>query len=143
MYSGGYTGKVLRVDLTSRTFSEELLPEAVARDFIGGAGFTVKYLFDEVPADFDQGRQRALPLGQGPLGPRHERLSAGHQGRAARPERPHRPAAVAGRAGAEMPMEMGMSLMLHSSQEWFYLMRFLPALFIAERRDETPAPVAW
>jgi aldehyde:ferredoxin oxidoreductase len=53
MYSGGYTGKVLRVDLTAKTFSEELLPEQVARDFIGGAGFTVKYLFDEVPADCD------------------------------------------------------------------------------------------
>lgn len=53
MYSGGYTGKVLRIDLTARTFSEEPLPEQVARDFIGGAGFTVKYLFDEVPADCD------------------------------------------------------------------------------------------
>ena len=53
MYSGGYTGKILRVDLTSKTFAEEPLPEQVARDFIGGAGFTVKYLFDEVPADCD------------------------------------------------------------------------------------------
>ena len=53
MYSGGYTGKVLRVDLTSKTFSEEPLPVETARDFIGGAGFTVKYLFDEVPADCD------------------------------------------------------------------------------------------
>ena len=60
MYSGGYTGKVLRVDLTSKTFSEEPLPVETARDFIGGAGFTVKYLFDEVPADCD------------PLGPREQ-----------------------------------------------------------------------
>ena len=43
----------------------------------------------------------------------------------------------------EIPFELGLSLMKHSSQEWFYLMRFLPALFIAERRDEVPAPVAW
>ena len=49
MYSGGYTGKVLRVDLTNKTYSEEPLPVETARDFIGGAGFTVKYLFDEVP----------------------------------------------------------------------------------------------
>ena len=43
----------------------------------------------------------------------------------------------------EMPLEMGLKLMKHSWQEWFYLMRFLPALFIAERRDEVAAPVAW
>jgi aldehyde:ferredoxin oxidoreductase len=53
MYSGGYTGKVLRIDLSNRTFAEEPLPVDTARDFIGGAGFTVKYLFDEVPADCD------------------------------------------------------------------------------------------
>ena len=64
MYSGGYTGKVLRVDLTAKTFSEEPLPEQVARDFIGGAGFTVKYLFDEVPPDCD------------PLGPENKLIYA-------------------------------------------------------------------
>ena len=53
MYSGGYAGKVLRVNLTDKTFAEEPLPVDVARDFIGGAGFTVKYLFDEVPAGCD------------------------------------------------------------------------------------------
>jgi aldehyde:ferredoxin oxidoreductase len=53
MYSGGYTGKILRVDLTRQTYSEEELPAETARDFIGGAGFTIKYLFDEVPADCD------------------------------------------------------------------------------------------
>ena len=43
----------------------------------------------------------------------------------------------------EMPLQLGLNLMKHSSQEWFYLARFLPALYIAERRDEEPAPVAW
>ena len=38
MYSGGYTGKVLRVDLTSKTYTEEPLPVEVAQDFIGGVG---------------------------------------------------------------------------------------------------------
>ena len=48
------------------------------------------------------------------------------------------------RAGAgDAPARWASSLMQHSSQEWFYLMRFLPALYIAERRDEVPAPVAW
>jgi aldehyde:ferredoxin oxidoreductase len=48
MYSGGYTGKILRINLTNKTSKEEPLPEAVARDFMGGAGFGIKYLFDEV-----------------------------------------------------------------------------------------------
>lgn len=43
----------------------------------------------------------------------------------------------------EIPLQMGLNLMKHSWQEWFYLMRFLPALYIAERRDDEPAPVAW
>ena len=68
MYSGGYTGKVLRVDLTSRTYAEEPLPVETARDFIGGGGFTVKYLFDEVPADCDPlGPQNKLIFAPGPF----------------------------------------------------------------------------
>ncbi len=68
MYAGGYTGKVLRVDLTERSFAEEPLPADVARDFIGGAGFTVKYLFDEVPADCEPlGPQNKLIFAPGPF----------------------------------------------------------------------------
>jgi aldehyde:ferredoxin oxidoreductase len=68
MYSGGYTGRVLRVDLTNRTYSEEPLPVDVARDFIGGAGFTVKYLYDEVPADCDPlGPENKLIYASGPF----------------------------------------------------------------------------
>jgi aldehyde:ferredoxin oxidoreductase len=64
MYSGGYTGRVLRIDLTRETFAEEPLPVETARDCIGGAGFTVKYLFDEVAADCD------------PLGPENKLIYA-------------------------------------------------------------------
>jgi aldehyde:ferredoxin oxidoreductase len=68
MYSGGYTGKVLRIDLTQRRWVEENLPVETARDFIGGAGFTVKYLFDEVPADSDPlGPQNKLIFAPGPF----------------------------------------------------------------------------
>ena len=68
MYSGGYTGRVLRIDLAGKTFTEEPLPEAVARDFIGGAGFTVKYLYDEVPADCDPlGPENKLIFAPGPF----------------------------------------------------------------------------
>ena len=53
MYKGGYTGKVLRINLTKQTAKEEKLPQKIAKDFIGGAGFGIKYLYDEVPADTD------------------------------------------------------------------------------------------
>ena len=53
MYSGGYMGKVLRINLTQKTSKEEKLPPEVAKDFIGGAGFGIKYLFDEVRSGTD------------------------------------------------------------------------------------------
>jgi aldehyde:ferredoxin oxidoreductase len=36
-----------------QTAKEKDLPLEVARDFIGGPGFGIKYLFDEVPAGAD------------------------------------------------------------------------------------------
>ena len=53
MYEGGYAGKVLRIDLSTLTAREEPLSGDVARDFIGGAGFGIKYLFDEVAPRVD------------------------------------------------------------------------------------------
>ena len=44
MYRGGYMGKVLRVDLSSKTFRDEPLAAEMARDFIGGVGFGRKTL---------------------------------------------------------------------------------------------------
>lgn len=68
MYKGGYTGKILRVNLTDKTFKEEPLPVEVAQDFIGGSGFTVKYLYDEVPADCDPlGPENKLIYAPGPF----------------------------------------------------------------------------
>jgi aldehyde:ferredoxin oxidoreductase len=51
MYKGGYTGKILRINLTDQTSKEEALPLEIAKDFIGGAGFGIKYLFDESGTD--------------------------------------------------------------------------------------------
>ena len=68
MYSGGYSGKVLRIDLSSKTAKEEVLPEELARDFIGGAGFGIKYLFDEVKPDTDPfGPDNKLIFAPGPF----------------------------------------------------------------------------
>ncbi|MCJ7687137.1 MAG: aldehyde ferredoxin oxidoreductase family protein [Desulfobacteraceae bacterium] len=58
MYRGGYTGKILRINLTESAAKEEVLPLEIARDYIGGAGFGIKYLYDELDAGTD-------PLGPG------------------------------------------------------------------------------
>jgi aldehyde:ferredoxin oxidoreductase len=68
MYKGGYKGKILRVNLTDQTAREEKLPQEMAMDFVGGAGFGIKYLFDEVPADTDPlGPENKLIFAPGPF----------------------------------------------------------------------------
>lgn len=64
MYSGGYTGKILRINLTDRSYRKEELPSKIAKDFIGGAGFGIKYLYDE------------LKPGTDPLGPDNKLIFA-------------------------------------------------------------------
>jgi aldehyde:ferredoxin oxidoreductase len=49
---GGYAGKLLRVDLTSGSSSNERLPsEDVLRKYIGGVGLASKILYEELPVD--------------------------------------------------------------------------------------------
>ncbi len=68
MYKGGYTGKILRINLTNQTAKEEDLPFNIASDFIGGAGFGIKYLYDEVPARTDPlGPDNKLIFASGPF----------------------------------------------------------------------------
>jgi len=68
MYKGGYTGKILRMNLTDQTAKEEELPQDVAKDFIGGAGFGIKYLFDEVKGGTDPlGPDNKLIFAPGPF----------------------------------------------------------------------------
>jgi len=49
----GYAGRLLRVDLTKRSVSEEWLDEETLRKYVGGAGFGAKYLYEEVPPGVD------------------------------------------------------------------------------------------
>ena len=44
----GWTGHILRVNLTTRTFEKESFTEEFARTWVGGRGFAVKILFDEL-----------------------------------------------------------------------------------------------
>lgn len=68
MYSGGYMGKILRINLTDKTAKKERLPLEIARDFIGGAGFGIKYLFDEVKKGTDPlGPDNKLIFAPGPF----------------------------------------------------------------------------
>ncbi|HOQ99391.1 MAG TPA: aldehyde ferredoxin oxidoreductase family protein [Anaerolineae bacterium] len=68
MYSGGYTGKILRIDLSNRTAREEPLPEEMARAFIGGAGLGIKHIFDEVrPGTDPLGPDNILVFAPGPF----------------------------------------------------------------------------
>lgn len=68
MLKGGYMGKILRINLTNLSYSEENLTEEMAKNFIGGAGFGIKLLIDEVPAGADAlSQENKLIFSTGPL----------------------------------------------------------------------------
>ena len=48
MYQGGYAGKIVRVNLTNMSIQEEKLPDELVMGYLGGAGFGIKCLYDEV-----------------------------------------------------------------------------------------------
>lgn len=53
---GGYAGKILFVDLTTRELKEESPPESLYRDFIGGTGLGIRILYEHM-------KPKADPLG--------------------------------------------------------------------------------
>jgi aldehyde:ferredoxin oxidoreductase len=64
----GYVGKLLVVDLTSRELKEEPLNFALAHDFVGGAGYAARYLYDELgPGTDPLGPENTLMFMTGPL----------------------------------------------------------------------------
>lgn len=65
---GGYTGKYLRVDLTTGKINDVPLPEEMAIDYLGGNGFGTKVLWDEVGPDVDPlAPENRLIFATGPL----------------------------------------------------------------------------
>ena len=54
---GGYAGKILFVNLSKGSISEELLPELVCREFVGGYGLGIRVLYEKMKA-------RVAPLGE-------------------------------------------------------------------------------
>jgi aldehyde:ferredoxin oxidoreductase len=68
MYKGGYAGKILRIDLSSQSSKEEAVTEKLARNYLGGAGFAIKYLYDELkPGTPALGKDNKLIFAVGPL----------------------------------------------------------------------------
>ncbi|MFX1517014.1 MAG: aldehyde ferredoxin oxidoreductase family protein [Promethearchaeota archaeon] len=64
----GYIGKILRVNLSSGTITEEFPEDETLKMFLGGAGLATKYLFDEVKAGIDPlGPENKLIFMSGPM----------------------------------------------------------------------------
>lgn len=64
----GWTGRILRVDLTTKTHRAEPFSEEFARTWVGGRGFAVKILFDELKPGIDPlGPENKLIVALGPI----------------------------------------------------------------------------
>jgi len=77
---GGYAGKILRVDLTRGTISEERIKETLLRKYIGGSGLAAKILFDETgPETEPLGPNNVLIFMTGPVTATKVPLSGRHE----------------------------------------------------------------
>jgi len=64
----GWTGKILRVNLTAKTFRTETFDEEFARTWVGGRGFAAKILYDELKPGIDPlGPENKLVVALGPI----------------------------------------------------------------------------
>jgi len=80
MMLGGYVGKILYVDLTSRDLREERISEDVARKYLGGSGLGARILYDLTRAQTNAlGPENLLIFMNGPLTGTKIPLSGRHQ----------------------------------------------------------------
>ncbi len=64
----GYAGRILRLDLTSRTYKEEPLREDLAQEYIGGEGIGARILWEELKPGIDPfSSENKLIFAVGPL----------------------------------------------------------------------------
>jgi len=62
------TGRLLRVDLSGGKVAAETIPESIAADFVGGRGYGIRYLYEELPPGIDPlGEKNKLIMLNGPL----------------------------------------------------------------------------
>lgn len=65
---GGYKNRVLRVDLSRSEFSEESLSHEFIHGWVGGRGFGIKMLYDDLTPGIDPfGEDNELIFIAGPL----------------------------------------------------------------------------
>jgi aldehyde:ferredoxin oxidoreductase len=65
---GGWTGKLLRVNLTTHKIAVEKVPEDWRREFIGGRGLAARYLYKELNPKVDPlSPDNVLIFATGPL----------------------------------------------------------------------------
>ena len=65
---GGYAGKILFVDLSKGSITEEALPESLYRDFIGGYGIGIRILYEKMKPRVDPfGEENMLGIVTGVL----------------------------------------------------------------------------
>lgn len=50
---GGFTGKILDVDLTRGTFKTREIDDSLARKFLGGTGLATYFMYTEIPKGID------------------------------------------------------------------------------------------
>jgi aldehyde:ferredoxin oxidoreductase len=64
-----YVGRLLRVDLTNKKVTEEVLDQEVVRKYVGGTGFGARILYDEVPPGVEWAHpDNRIVIATGPLG---------------------------------------------------------------------------
>lgn len=64
----GFMGKILRVNLSTGSITDEDIPADWARKYLGGAGLATKYLYEEIPRGIDPlGPENLLIFMTGPL----------------------------------------------------------------------------
>jgi aldehyde:ferredoxin oxidoreductase len=63
----GYAGKLLRVNLSNGQVSKEEIPDSTQRDFLGGRGFAIKLLWDEVKHIDPLSEKNKIIFSTGPL----------------------------------------------------------------------------
>jgi aldehyde:ferredoxin oxidoreductase len=64
----GWTGNILRVDLTTKTFKKEPFSEEFAKKWVGGRGFALKILWDELKPGIDPlGPENKFIVALGPI----------------------------------------------------------------------------
>ena len=56
------TGKFLRINLSTRKVATDTVPEQVARDFVGGRGYGIKYLYQELTPGVDPLSEKNIML---------------------------------------------------------------------------------